>query len=54
MRSQFRHYFRDVADQIYNERNKIKAFIRKSNRQKKRTVKKAPKRRGKKTLRKKN
>lgn len=54
MRSQFRHYFRDVADQIYNERNKIKAFIRKSNRRKKRTVKKAPKRRGKKTLRKKN
>jgi 8-oxo-dGTP pyrophosphatase MutT (NUDIX family) len=54
MRSQFRHYFRDVADQIYNEQNKIKAFIRKSNRRKKRTVKKAPKRRGKKTLRKKN
>lgn len=54
MRNQFRHYFRDVADQIYNEQNKIKAFIRKSNRQKKRTVKKAPKRRGKKTLRKKN
>lgn len=54
MRSQFRHYFRDVADQIYSERNKIKAFIRKSNRRKKRTVKKALKRRGKKTLRKKN
>ena len=42
MRAQFRHYFRDVADQIHAEKSDIRAFIRRSNRRKKSTKKKAP------------
>ena len=49
MRNQFRHYFRDVADQIYDEKAAIRAFLRSSRRRKKRTVKKARKTRRKKT-----
>tara|TARA_Y100000816_G_scaffold284576_1_gene262959 strand:- start:966 stop:1553 length:588 start_codon:yes stop_codon:yes gene_type:complete len=49
MRNQFRHYFRDVADQLYDEKAAIRAFLRSSRRRKKRTVKKARKTRRKKT-----
>ena len=49
MRNQFRHYFRDVADQLYDEKAAIRAFLRSSRRRKKRTVKKARKARRKKT-----
>ena len=49
MRNQFRHYFRDVADQLYDEKAAIRAFLRSSHRRKKRTVKKARKTRRKKT-----
>jgi hypothetical protein len=49
MRNQFRHYFRDVADQLYDEKAAIRAFLRSSRRKKKRTVKKARKTRRKKT-----
>ena len=30
MRSQFRHYFRNIVDMIYEERNEIKKFINKN------------------------
>ena len=49
MRNKFRHYFRDVADQLYDEKAAIRAFLRASRRRKKRTVKKARKARKKKT-----
>lgn len=49
MRNQFRHYFRDVADQLYDEKAAIRAFLRSSRRRKKRTVKKARKTQRKKT-----
>ena len=49
MKNKFRHYFRDVAQQIYDERKQIRAFIRRSGSGKKRTVKKARKNRKKKT-----
>lgn len=41
VRKQFRNYFQEVADQIYNERSDIQAFIRKSRRGKKSTKKRA-------------
>lgn len=34
MRPKFRHYFRDMADKIYNERNEIRTFILSCNKQK--------------------